>query len=116
MVEEMHIILVLNPEMVRKMAETRNCCVDWGFPVHCTWWEGSVSIVAQGFQGDQKDWCHWLGLSSMSELSILLCTIEDPSFCFGFQEFVFFCAVCLCFEAAVFNAYMDSDIPGTAIF
>jgi hypothetical protein len=31
-VEEMHIILVLNPEMVRKMAERPEIAVDWGFP------------------------------------------------------------------------------------
>ncbi len=87
----MHIILVLNPEMVRKMAERPEIAVGTGvfqYIVHGG--RDLFPLLPKAFKGIKKisviGWGSQVCLSS-----ILLCTIEDPSFCFGFQEFIFLC-------------------------
>ncbi len=117
MVEEMHIIVVLNPKMVRKVAERPEIAVWTGvFQYIVRGGRDLFPLLPKAFKGIKK--IGVIGCGSQVCLSSLSCFVQlkIPHFILVSRNFYSSAADCLCFEESVFNACMDSGVPGTAIF
>ncbi len=117
MVEEMHIIVVLNPKMVRKVAERPEIAVWTGvFQYIVRGGRDLFPLLPKAFKGIKK--IGVIGWGSQVCLSSLSCYVQLKilHFVLVSRNLYSSAAVCLCFEESVFNACMDSGIPGTAIF